>query len=342
MFAFMTYSIPTEFLNDIDRAAVRVLRRAFASLRTRLHWPNATETVDDEAREDRLQAFQTFMLSMTDQVLASDLAILIATFARHVDITLYSVDVVIALGCLACTVHLAMVPLLIDHLRKHHVTKVSRSILMLAGAIMLVTLLVLRLSDTWRNNTHIYLRCAVRDLQLDVWYDPIGFATRLLVPVVILLGYCEVTMLLYCSGEDSAPTNWLDRLNRWNAYLPNTSSRSRAQWLQYAPRKAAQNITSLRAQRLYAICYAEVWAFHACQGSFLWTILWLLSANVYGVTSVFVARSKTAGISGDRDQMGYGQIVPLVLLVLPVLAAIQGVYGELSSYPTMHTFHSWL
>ncbi|KAJ0367128.1 hypothetical protein COL922a_014398, partial [Colletotrichum nupharicola] len=103
MFAFMTYSIPTEFLNDIDRAAVRVLRRAFASLRTRLHWPNATETVDDEAREDRLQAFQTFMLSMTDQVLASDLAILIATFARHVDITLYSVDVVLALGCLACT-----------------------------------------------------------------------------------------------------------------------------------------------------------------------------------------------------------------------------------------------
>jgi hypothetical protein len=162
--AFLTYSIPRGFLNDIDRAVVHVLRRAFASLGTRLNWPDATATLQDEALEDRLQAFQTFLLSITDQVLASHLAILIATFARHVDITLYSVNVVIALGCLACAVHLALMPLLIDHLRKHHVTKASRSILMLAGAFMLVTLLVFKLSATWQDNTHIFFRCAVRDL----------------------------------------------------------------------------------------------------------------------------------------------------------------------------------
>jgi hypothetical protein len=145
-------------------------------------------------------------------------------------------------------------------------------------------------------------------------------------------------MLLYCNEEGSPPTNWLDRLNRWNENLATKSSGYREQWLRLAPRKAAQKITSLRTQRLYAIRYAEVWAFHAGQGSFLWNILWLLSANVYGVTSVLVARSSTSGISGDRDKMGYGQIVPLVLLVLPLLAAIQGVYGELSSCPSWCTF----
>ncbi|KAL2850058.1 hypothetical protein BJX68DRAFT_266851 [Aspergillus pseudodeflectus] len=323
--AFMTYSIPSGFLNGVDGVAARVLRRGFASLRRRLHLADVTKTVDDETCEDRLQAFRTFILSTTDQVLASDLAMLIATFARQIEITLYSVDVVIALGCLACTVHLAMMPLVIDYQRKHHVTKALRSILMLASAIMLVTLLVLQFSDTWQNDTHVYFCCAVRDLQLDVWSDPVGFATRLLVPVVIILGYCEVFMLLYCSDDESAPRKWIDRVNHWTTSLQTISYDARRKWLRYAPRKAAEEIRSFRTQRYYAIFYAEVWAFHECHGSFLWRILWLLSANVYGVTSVLVARSNTRGMPGDRDKMGYGQIVPLVLLVVPLLAAIQGV-----------------
>ncbi|KAJ0424004.1 hypothetical protein BJY00DRAFT_309815 [Aspergillus carlsbadensis] len=132
----MTCSIPTEFLNDIDGVAVRVLRRAFASLQTGFYWPNATETVEDEARDDRFQALPSRRMSTSPSALW--------TF-------------VIALACLACTVQLAMMPLLIGH----HVTQASRSILMLAGAIMLVTLLALQFSDTWWDDTHIYFRCAV-------------------------------------------------------------------------------------------------------------------------------------------------------------------------------------
>ncbi|KAL2681440.1 hypothetical protein Neosp_009051 [[Neocosmospora] mangrovei] len=68
---------------------------------------------------------------------------------------------------------------------------------------------------------------------------------------------------------------------------------------------------------------AESWAFHQCQGSFVWKMLWLWSGNVYGIAAVFTARAYTMGMSGDRDKMGFGQIVPLALLVLPLFAALQ-------------------
>ncbi|KAL3459019.1 hypothetical protein BJX64DRAFT_265607 [Aspergillus heterothallicus] len=323
--AFITYSIPTDQLNEIDDIIVPALRRVFSSIRSKLHWPNASKTNADEARADRLPAFQTFMLSITDQVLASHIAILIATFARHSDITLYSVNVVVALGCLAATVHLAMMGLLAENMRRHHIMKASRSLLMVASAVMLITLLVLQISDTWRDRTHIYFACAVRRLQVDVWYDPIGFATRLLVPLVIFFGYADLVLYLY-SSQDPEKANWLGRIQRWYLELQLRAIDNRRKWLRVAPRKALEAKKSLRAQRLYALRYAESCAFHECQGSFLWWIIWLLSANVYGITAVFVERSHTYGISGDRDEMGYGQIVPLVLLVLPVLAAVQGVY----------------
>lgn len=83
---------------------------------------------------------------------------------------------------------------------------------------------------------------------------------------------------------------------------------------------------TLKAQRIRASLVAETWVFYECQESFLWRILWLLSANVYGLTDVFNSRSNRRDIRG-RDSMGYGQIVPLVLLILPVFAAMQSVYG---------------
>ncbi|KAL2845282.1 hypothetical protein BJY01DRAFT_183290 [Aspergillus pseudoustus] len=328
--AFIAYAIPRDLLNDVDGMMVVALRTAIARIPPRSRGPSTTDTNDaddDEASADRLHAFRSFMMSITDQVLASHLAILIATFARHVDITLYSVDVVIALGCLACTVHLAMMPLLIDHFRKHLILKVSRSSLMVAGALMLVTLLIMQLSDTWRDHTHIYFQCAVRDLQLDILYDPVGFLAQLFVPLVILFGYCQIISLLYSRGEESpSDPNMLDRIDKWWKELQLRIETARRQWLRYAPRKAITQKRNLRMQRLQAMRYAEIWAFYECQGSFLWRIIWLVSANFYGVTSVLLARSDTTGISGDRDKMGYGQIVPLVLLVLPALAAIQGVY----------------
>lgn len=82
--------------------------------------------------------------------------------------------------------------------------------------------------------------------------------------------------------------------------------------------------------RLKARVYwvAEQWAFHQCRGSFMWRLLWLWSGNVYGIVTVFLSRSDRTGLSGDPDHWGFGQVVPLALLALPIFAAMESHAGK--------------
>jgi hypothetical protein len=73
---------------------------------------------------------------------------------------------------------------------------------------------------------------------------------------------------------------------------------------------------------------AERWAYHQCRGSFVWRILWLWSGNVYGITVVFTSRYATTELEGDPDAWGFGQVVPLALLALPIFTAMEGHAGE--------------
>ncbi|KAL6236705.1 hypothetical protein BDW75DRAFT_107953 [Aspergillus navahoensis] len=103
----------------------------------------------------------------------------------------------------------------------------------------------------------------------------------------------------------------------------------RKKWARQKAREVVEQQVSPRKQLLYVFIIAETWIFHECQESFLWRIPWLLSGNVYGLTDVLSTRSEADGISGEPETMGYGQIVPLVLLILPVFTAIQSIYGLL-------------
>lgn len=82
--------------------------------------------------------------------------------------------------------------------------------------------------------------------------------------------------------------------------------------------------------RLKAQVYrvAERCAFHQCRGSYMWRLLWLWSGNVYGIVTIFVSRSNRTGLSGDPDHWGFGQVVPLALLALPLFAVMESHAGK--------------
>lgn len=272
------------------------------------------------------------------------MAILIAALARYRDITLYSVNVVVALGCLASTVHLALAPLLIRRMQDHHVTKALRCVSMAAAAILLATLLLLQRSKSWQS--HVYFCCAVEDFGFDrdyLYYNWLPIAWQILVLYLIIYSTYEIIQLLYSKPCGDAKSNAVssgavgdiaemkDKSHDHPVHGYKTLSekqRVRRQWLRYQARQAARpKRKSLRKQRLKAFTLAETWAFYECQDSFTWRILWLLSANIYGITDVLWNRADVGTISGDRDAMGYGQIVSLVLLVLPFFAAAESIYG---------------
>ena len=55
-------------------------------------------------------------------------------------------------------------------------------------------------------------------------------------------------------------------------------------------------------------------------------IIWLASALAWGTRNLFMARSDAA--SSEENIWGFGQMFPVVLLVLPILSALETYYGK--------------
>lgn len=367
-------------------------------------------------RNERIDAYKAFLHSTSDQILVSQVAILIAATIIQAEITIYSANIVIALGCLASTVHLGCFPFYVDRLRDHDVAKFLRAIMMTAGSGLLVFWLIVQLSNTWDMDSHVYFICVLTDYRLgggdlldSIWAIP--------VPFTILFGTYDIWQLLYkqsfrdneavggdmqglrrmsraaesppqqandqdiemqtlqttlpqrlyehCSGNSAIrlsrieqealaickilqvdganASNSYDQL-LWRLFRRNSGRRSikavRDQtledkrpsllnkWLQIEALKvliAKPKSRRLLQAHIYRI--AERWAYHQCRGSFVWRILWLWSGNVYGITVVFTSRYSTTNLEGDPDHWGFGQVVPLALLALPIFTAMEGHAG---------------
>lgn len=63
--------------------------------------------------------------------------------------------------------------------------------------------------------------------------------------------------------------------------------------------------------------------------SFVSELLTLLFGVVYGITQIVVDRRDVppGGLAGSQNTMGFGQLVPLFLLALPVLAGAEVYFG---------------
>ena len=66
------------------------------------------------------------------------------------------------------------------------------------------------------------------------------------------------------------------------------------------------------------------------QRSFLSEIQTTLFGVGYGIAQVITYRNLVpkAGLSGGQDSISFGQLVPLLLIVLPLLGAGEVYYGE--------------
>ncbi|EYB23357.1 hypothetical protein FG05_35437 [Fusarium graminearum] len=69
--------------------------------------------------------------------------------------------------------------------------------------------------------------------------------------------------------------------------------------------------------------HVSTWIFHQCLGSFVWRLCWLWSGVVYGVSSIVLYHGDRVGMKKISDHWGFGQIVAVTLLVLPLFAAME-------------------
>ncbi|KAG5764497.1 hypothetical protein H9Q72_007430 [Fusarium xylarioides] len=422
--AFLTISVPERLLNSGDAVIAAGARRTYHRLRAK--FPKTKRAKVVESRTERTHAFMAFMIAISDQILVSQASILIAALIIHDEITIYSSNIVIALGCLASTVHLGSFPFYIDRIKDHSSAKLIRVLAMVTGSGMLVFLLVVQLSYTWDMESHVYFTCTLDDYRMSDEMggtNYIGFIMGIFVPLAVLYGTYEIVQLLYrerpvddksngpdCKGgtpvarrnrpdlddqqlqdneaielqtlarledqanpenhqehsdievESQAIVSMLQLISDSNIEMTteNEEDYQHQRSILLKPRGANIRFKELltgikeskrepllnRWLKLKALTIlnstagstsrirnlvrltAEIWAFHQCRGSFAWRLFWLWSGNIYGIVTIFTSRAITTGMSGNPNKMGFGQVVPLTLLALPIFAAMESHTGN--------------
>ena len=270
---------------------------------------------------------------VSDQQIVTGLSILAAGYAKRCTINVYHWQVVVYLAWMSSGTHLITLSVLRTYLREQHVLRVVRIFGMLILFFMLCIAIVPTGSQTYYSIISGYLlfetsacgvpsACFWRHKYWNGWRWDAGFSLLLLVS-----NYTARAAALFESSEAFFTRNIRDRLlgkfgkaldRKVQQIRDRGAHRQKASWAQ------------LISYRTYLATYAVTLAFVELYSSFLAPLLWSLLNLVWGSLQLLNPRTALAaqGQIAEENTFGFGQIIPLMLLALPFVAAFDAYYGK--------------
>ena len=298
----------------------------------------------DRAR--RSKGLERFVLALSDQQLVTGLAVLIAGYTDRCSRSFYHFQIIAVLGWFSSTTHLSTLAVLRTYLIDHPRVRDWRLTAMLA----IFGLLVVSQTGTYSTQYgSLPVQCVFNSFAPDGLYF-INIINLALVIIFLCVTYTNRTRRLYTFDANWSVQDWIvETLAR--PLIRNNDVRNLERLVVTSPHrsKAEQGATYRRLQqrrRWWKYCngwvknrsafsrrLVEIWYLNQeMQRSFLSEILTLLFGVSYGISQVVTNRNQvpSAGLSGDQNAITFGQLVPLFLIALPVLAAGEVYYGKCS------------
>lgn len=321
--------------NKLDEQLIRVFHKI-------IKVPRGPD--DEKPRGDKKQqamdkrkrdSFENFILTLSDQQLITGLAILIIGFLRRRLLSSYHFIIITCMAWFSSVTHLSSLTVLEGYFEKYTRLKYARLLAMLTLFIMLFIALLAFYSN---HPFQVSLQCRFEHMQ---WYlnrneaikDGVKVSdrakTRYICAVCVM--FTLSATWLWKSMRLLLPVKYQPKVFR-NDKSAERRSKFYADKLERLSRSNA-SATSQRSQRyifLFSFVYAEFF------GSFLWQIVWLYFLNFYGIRQLFWAKQIVGGVAPSKHrkfqekerELGFGQLLALLLLALPLLAAIETYTGK--------------
>lgn len=289
---------------------------------------------DANIDRQRRKSLTAFILSMSDQQLVTGPAMIIAALARHCDISCYEFQIVTGLALLASTTHMTTLAVLRDYLRHHKVVRNIRAAGMVVNlALLLYCLWLSAAAEAVDNSTNIH--CAELDFS-GYLYDSGQFFTTLVTTIFLVSSYAQSLLPLFNDGPDPMKTFTRWRVSKIAGVILEDEDFERwyiQEVLQSEHRPGSQTEreslwghSTTNASLVKRAFYTHMAVYNDYRRSFLSELPSLLWSSSYGITSVVVSRMSAPDISNSENAIDFGQIVPLFLLFLPVLAGVEMFY----------------
>ena len=294
------------------------------------------------ARDRRVEGIEHFVLALSDQQLVTGLAVLIAAFTNRCTRSMYHFQIIASLAWFSSTTHLATLTVLRVYLINHAQIRHWRV------ATMLVILSLLGFSQVlvYGNvDSSRPVQCYFRNKEELLASLGPDNNSGIVVLSLLAIFYTKGIIRLYSADPEwSILTGLVESIRNFTVKLTG-GRRYRYRRLEkiivaFSRESRADQGVMIRKisryQRLARVRYKSrfmlvmVLAGELSQ-SFLGELLTLLFGVSYGITQVVISRQNTpsAGITGNQNAVGFGQLVPLLLLGLPMLAVGEIFSGKL-------------
>lgn len=354
IFGYCTNSFPENTLTEFDHYYFLIpTRRHFTTcinFSSKLLGPGSIEiqsgvtTDDGAARRNRRIALERFLLALSDQQLVTGLAVLIAGYMKMCSMPIYYFNIVASLAWFSSGTHLATIGALREYLISHPVLRNWRVIAMLA----VLALLILAQPPAWtyRDGSNLIF-CIFHGA--GIWISFPNLVTLITTMGFLVVQYSQRIARLYSLDLDwniseslievfaklLSRGNYQDPSRKtvaeMNAGKPKDSISALIRKEREDNRHARFKSAMLNCEgRLKAYAIATIFIANELSHGFASQVTVMIFDLTYGLANTIILRTGTPseGIEGDQNEMGFGQLVPLFLLLLPTLAVCEFYYGE--------------
>lgn len=351
VYGYLSDSLPESYLNETDRTVIHSFQSCMPSERS----VGRMRTVYDKTksfllfgrqsrpprkltRRQREEVLKRFILTLSDQQLATGLAILIAAVANQCTLTVWEFQLAFALAWFSSTTHLATLDCLQDYFITHGAVRNWRVFGMVALLILLMYSLVMSMASI---DTTIPIQCTFyffgeKGLDKAV---PLDISTVLSAGLtLVLLTWQYLVRIHWSYRSDDGKATFLERSmfkvrtrRHRSTFKPSRMEldcmieeavRERRSHRRRRHLEHIRNSRGLRRQWLILYRASETYS-----QSFLSLGPMLVFMIAFGLTQLYLGRWHSGTPLEIDSSMGVGQITPLVLLVLPVLVAAESYYG---------------
>ncbi|KAL4918441.1 hypothetical protein BDW62DRAFT_200821 [Aspergillus aurantiobrunneus] len=315
---FHYFSASRESSNLLDISLRQLVRGT-------LHW-NPTGNWDKPLR--------TVVLAMSDQQLVTGIAIMISGYYQlHCSLSLYHWQIITNLTWFSSITHLATLPFLQQYLRQHKYIFYLR-VFFMSGLTMMLAVAIVPTASAWPFvPLSAPVKCLIDSANFDFNIHTGGAYT--IITEFVLLSALLIRLVRMFSVSKHTSIRVL-------RFLRDTWRKSIVYFMERLPR--FPRWVNLFTAPLLVFCLVFLILAHAVVDlvrSGIFEVLWLLFSLIWGSIRLFTVRgllSEHAELAEEEDQWGFGQLVPVLLLLIPALLVAESCseVANTTHSPTTH------
>lgn len=319
--------------NALDFVVYSALWRSWRYIDERkAHASQLTKTVKRK-QEFFAKLIEKIILNLSDQLLLTGTAVLIAGFSTHCSISVYHFTMIGDLAWFASSVHLVTIVVLLKYLQDRPVLRNWRAVLMSCMAVLLTASTILQGHRHWDDSWPYDAQCVFNDLTpARIGGSPAFWMYWSL--AFIIAGYLNSIIRLYQTPQDL--------LNKWLRKSPEAAC---YKFIGYCEtRKGDFTTRSIRKARtqdlLYSFliacakitfkCYIYIYGIltELCRSRWL-NLCYCCFFYSMGMSRLFEhLKTPQWHMGGAENAMTFGQIVPILLLGSTLLVAREAYDGS--------------